>query len=249
MSPIEIAILGLYFLTLVILAVLGSHRYIMVYLYYRHRDRQRACPLPLPGAPAPGHRPAPHLQRDVRGGAPARLGLAHPLPEGPARDPGPRRLHGRDPGHRPAGGRALPRAGLRHPLPPPHRPHRLQGGRARRRASPWPRASSSSSSTPTSWLPRTSSRRRVGPVHRPEGRDGADALGPHQPRLLAPDPGAVGHARRALHPRARRAQPLRPLLQLQRHRAASGAAPPSRTPAAGSTTPSPKTSTSPTARR
>src|SRR5687768_10662086 len=47
MSPLETAILGLYFLTLVILAVFGLHRYIMVYLYYKHRD-QRAVPLPLP---------------------------------------------------------------------------------------------------------------------------------------------------------------------------------------------------------
>ncbi len=47
MSPIEFAILGLYFLTLVILAVFGLHRYVMVFLYYRHRDR-RAVPLPPP---------------------------------------------------------------------------------------------------------------------------------------------------------------------------------------------------------
>jgi cellulose synthase/poly-beta-1,6-N-acetylglucosamine synthase-like glycosyltransferase len=47
MSPIEFAILGLYFLTLVILAVFGLHRYIMVFLYYRHRAR-RAVPLPPP---------------------------------------------------------------------------------------------------------------------------------------------------------------------------------------------------------
>ena len=47
MSPLETAILGLYFLTLVILAVFGLHRYIMVFLYYRHRDR-RAVPVPLP---------------------------------------------------------------------------------------------------------------------------------------------------------------------------------------------------------
>jgi cellulose synthase/poly-beta-1,6-N-acetylglucosamine synthase-like glycosyltransferase len=47
MSPIEFAILGLYFLTLVILAVFGLHRYIMVFLYYRHRAR-RALPLPPP---------------------------------------------------------------------------------------------------------------------------------------------------------------------------------------------------------
>ena len=47
MSPLEASILGVYFLTLVILAVFGLHRYIMVYLYFRHRDR-RAPALPLP---------------------------------------------------------------------------------------------------------------------------------------------------------------------------------------------------------
>jgi cellulose synthase/poly-beta-1,6-N-acetylglucosamine synthase-like glycosyltransferase len=47
MSPIEFFILGLYLLTLVILAVFGLHRYIMVYLYFKHRD-QRAEPMPLP---------------------------------------------------------------------------------------------------------------------------------------------------------------------------------------------------------
>jgi cellulose synthase/poly-beta-1,6-N-acetylglucosamine synthase-like glycosyltransferase len=47
MSLLESAVLGLYFLTLVILAVFGVHRYVMVYLYVRHRDR-RAQPAPLP---------------------------------------------------------------------------------------------------------------------------------------------------------------------------------------------------------
>ncbi len=47
MSPLEFAILGLYFLTLVVLAVFGLHRYIMVFLYWRHRDR-RARPAPPP---------------------------------------------------------------------------------------------------------------------------------------------------------------------------------------------------------
>ncbi len=47
MSPLEAAVLGLYFLTLVILAVFGLHRYVMVYLYYRN-ERQRARPVPLP---------------------------------------------------------------------------------------------------------------------------------------------------------------------------------------------------------
>jgi cellulose synthase/poly-beta-1,6-N-acetylglucosamine synthase-like glycosyltransferase len=47
MSLLETATLGLYFLTLVILAIFGLHRYIMVYLYFRHRDR-RAPEAPLP---------------------------------------------------------------------------------------------------------------------------------------------------------------------------------------------------------
>lgn len=47
MSLIDAAILGSYFLTLVILSVFGLHRYIMLYLYYRYRDR-RAIAVPLP---------------------------------------------------------------------------------------------------------------------------------------------------------------------------------------------------------
>jgi cellulose synthase/poly-beta-1,6-N-acetylglucosamine synthase-like glycosyltransferase len=47
MSPLETGILGLYFLTLVILAVFGVHRYVMVYLYFKHSDR-RALPLAPP---------------------------------------------------------------------------------------------------------------------------------------------------------------------------------------------------------
>jgi cellulose synthase/poly-beta-1,6-N-acetylglucosamine synthase-like glycosyltransferase len=46
MSPVEFAVLGLYFLVLVILAVFGLHRYVMVYLYLRHRDKKA-----LPAAP------------------------------------------------------------------------------------------------------------------------------------------------------------------------------------------------------
>jgi cellulose synthase/poly-beta-1,6-N-acetylglucosamine synthase-like glycosyltransferase len=47
MSPLEFGILGLYFLTLVILAGFGFHRYVMVWLYFRHKDR-KAAPVPLP---------------------------------------------------------------------------------------------------------------------------------------------------------------------------------------------------------
>jgi cellulose synthase/poly-beta-1,6-N-acetylglucosamine synthase-like glycosyltransferase len=47
MSVLDLGILGLYFLTLVILAVMGFHRYVMVWLYLKHRDR-KAEPRPLP---------------------------------------------------------------------------------------------------------------------------------------------------------------------------------------------------------
>ncbi len=47
MSAFEAGILGLYFLTLVILAIMGFHRYVMVWLYFRHKDAKPA-PAPLP---------------------------------------------------------------------------------------------------------------------------------------------------------------------------------------------------------
>ena len=47
MSAFEFLILGLYFLTLVILAIMGFHRYVMVWLYFKHKDR-KAAPAPLP---------------------------------------------------------------------------------------------------------------------------------------------------------------------------------------------------------
>ena len=49
MSAFEFGILGLYFLTLVILAIMGFHRYVMVFLYFKHRER-KAGPAPLPEA-------------------------------------------------------------------------------------------------------------------------------------------------------------------------------------------------------
>src|SRR5512136_3304257 len=47
MSAFEFSILGLYFLPLVILAIMGFHRYVMVWLYFKHKDR-KAVPAPLP---------------------------------------------------------------------------------------------------------------------------------------------------------------------------------------------------------
>jgi cellulose synthase/poly-beta-1,6-N-acetylglucosamine synthase-like glycosyltransferase len=47
MNAVETAVLGLYFFVLVILAVFGTHRYLMIYLYHRYRDR-KPQPQPLP---------------------------------------------------------------------------------------------------------------------------------------------------------------------------------------------------------
>jgi cellulose synthase/poly-beta-1,6-N-acetylglucosamine synthase-like glycosyltransferase len=47
MSAFELGILGLYFLTLVILAIMGFHRYVMVWLYFKHKGgKALAAPLP-----------------------------------------------------------------------------------------------------------------------------------------------------------------------------------------------------------
>ena len=216
MSPLEFAILGLYFLTLVILAVFGLHRYIMVFLYFKHRDR-RAVALPLPA-----QLPRVTVQLPIYN----EMYVVDRLVDSVARIRYPRELleiqvlddsNDETVRDRPRRRRAPPRERPRHPVHPSRRPPRLQGGRARGgaegrqgRVHPDLRRRLRG--------PARHPREEHRPVRRSEGRDGAGALGPHQPRLLAPHPGAVDPARRALHPRARRAQPRRPLLQLQRHR-------------------------------
>ena len=195
---------------------MGFHRYVMVWLYLKHKERKARAEAAARRAPA-RHRPAADLQRDVRRRPAARLGRGARLPEGQARDPGARRLDGRNHRDREPGSRALRRAGLRHPLPAPQRPHRLQGGRPRRGA----RAGHGRVRAHLRRRLRGAARHApedAGPFRGRAGRDGAGALGPHQPGLLAAHRGPGDHARRPLHPRARRAQPLGPLLQLQRHR-------------------------------
>ena len=218
MSPIEFAILGLYFLTLVVLAVFGFHRYIMVFLYFRHRDR-RARPLPLPArlprvtVQLPLYNEMYVVERLVD--SVCRIRYPKELLEIQVLDDSDGRDAARSP--RPPSSATASKGFDIHYV---HRgrPPRLQGGRAGGRPRARPRASSSSSSTRTSWPPPDILEKSLGALRRPQGRHGAGALGPHQPRLLAAHPGAVDPARRALHHRARRAQPLGPLLQLQRHR-------------------------------
>ena len=141
----------------------------------RHPGRLRVAPV-LPGLPVheeqgpaagppPGrstqlprrHGPAADLQRDVRGRPADRRRLPARLSARPARDSGPGRLDRRDDAASPSapcGGNAA--QGIDITLHPPHRPHRLQGRRARGRAEGRAAASTSRSSTPTSSRPPTS---------------------------------------------------------------------------------------------
>ena len=217
MTPAETLTLAAYFFVLIILAVYGWHRYYLVYLYMRNRDKE-----PKPGPPldpaAGRHDPAAALQRDVRRRPADRGGLPHRLSARAARNPGARRLDRRDAQHRRAGGPALRRPGHRHQVLSTatdrtgYKAGALEAGlkvrarrvhrHLRRRLHPDRRISS------RSLMPHFA---------RSEGRHGAGALGPHQPGLLAADEDPVDPARRPLRPRARRPQPRRALLQLQRH--------------------------------
>ena len=248
MSSLEIAVVAAYGLVLLVLSVYGSHRYFMAYLYYRHKYNA-----PDPGRrrcdrAAAGHRPAPHLQRDVRGRAAHRRGLRARLPAGPAARSRSSTTRPTRPPAIAAGQRSSAGApGARHRLHPPHRPAGLQGGRAgarprdrhgrvrrhlRRRLRP---AAATSSARRSTTSPTTAS----GMVQ--------VALGAPEPRLLARSPRSrrscstatsSSSTPRATAPAASSTSTAPP---------ASGAAAPSTTPAAGSTTRSPRTSTSPTA--
>ena len=186
---------------------------------------------------AGGDRAAAAVQRDVRRRALARRRRRDPLPARSLPGAGARRFDRRDAGdlqaqdRRPA--RALRRPG--HRVRPPRRPLRLQGRRARERP-----AHRQGRVHPDlrRRLPAAGRRARAQhpPLPRPARRGRAVPLGPPQPRLLGADRGAGADARRPLHDGARRPQPLRPLLQLQRHRRHLAARPRSPTRAAGSTT-------------
>ena len=129
MSALELGILGLYFLTLVILAIMGVHRYVMVYLYFKHREK-KAAPVPLPERlprvtiQLPIFNEMYVLDRLLESVVQIRL------PARAAADPGARRLDRRDDRDRQPRGRTLSRARLRHrstctaPTAPATRPAR-----------------------------------------------------------------------------------------------------------------------------
>ena len=121
----------------------------------KNKDRQ-----PVPAATFEQlprrHGPAADLQRDVRGGSADRRRLPARLSARAARDPGPGRFDRRNDDDRRAGGPAPCADGRQDHLPASHRPHRLQGRRARGRAEGGAAASTSPFSTPTSFRRRTS---------------------------------------------------------------------------------------------
>ena len=127
-------------------------------------------------------------------------------------------------------------AGHRHHLHPPHRPHRLQGGRARSR--------------PEGGQGRVHRhlRRRLHPAAGlparapfqfftdPKVAHGAGALGPHQPGLLAADARSSRSCSTATSCSSTAAATAPGSSSTSTARRASGGARPSPTPAAGSTT-------------
>ena len=235
MTPAETLTLAAYFFVLIILAIYGWHRYYLVYLYMSNRDKEPQARSAARSA-AGRHDPAAALQRDVRRRSPDRRGLPRSTTRASC-------SRSRCSTTRPTRRAASP--SWRCAASPPqgidikyiHRADRtgykagaLEAGlkvargefvaHLRRRLHPDRRLPDPADAA----LPR------------PEGRHGAGALGPHQPGLLAADEDPGDPARRPLRPRARRPQPRRPLLQLQRHGRHLAPHRRSTTPAAGSTT-------------
>ena len=246
MSPLESGILGLYFLTLVILAVLGFHRYVMVYLYFKNRD-ERAVPLPLPETLPRVTVQLPifnelyvveRLLESVCGmrypknlleiqvlddSTDETVTLARGLVERyQAEGYDIHYLHRTD--------RTGFKAGALDARAP-DRDRRVR--RDLRRRLHRPRGLPGKDARPLRRIPRSGSSRPAG------GTSTADySLLTQVQSIMLDGHFVLEHAR---------PQPLGPLLQLQRHRRRSGGAPPSTTRAAGSTTRSPRTSTCRTA--
>ena len=156
MTPAETLTLAAYFFVLIILAVYGWHRYYLVYLYMRNRDKE-----PKPGPPL-DPLPVVTIQLPLYN----EMYVADRLIDAVCAIDYPRELleiqvldDSTDETRSIAelAVRRYAAAGHRHQVHPPHRPHRLQGRRARSRAEGRRAASSSRSSTPTSSRPPTSS--------------------------------------------------------------------------------------------
>ena len=234
MTPAETLTLAAYFFVLIILAVYGWHRYYLVYLYMRNRDKDPRpvaplTPLPVVTIQLPLYNEMYVADRLID----AVCGIDYPreLLEIQVLDDSIDETRG----IAESAVRRFAAAGRRHPLHSPRRPDRLQGRGARGRAEGRARRV------------RRHLRRRFHPAarlphaadaafRRSQGRDGAGALGPHQPGLFAPDEDPVDSARRPLRARAWRPASRRDGSSISTARPASGGGRRSRTPAAGSTT-------------
>jgi hypothetical protein len=178
----HIAVIALYLVVLSVLALYGFHRAQLLYLYWKHKD----------------HAPAPHRLFDELPRVTVQLPMfnemyvAERLIESgrQARLPGTswRSRSSTTPPTRPRqiAARKVERARERgYDAVYIHRVDRTgykagaleQGPRRSPRASWSPSSTRTSSRTPHILLDRA-------PLHRPQGRHGAGALGPHQPRLL-----------------------------------------------------------------
>ena len=212
----QLLTLSAYYAVLFLLALYGAHRAYMVHLYFRHR-RETPRPsgtlaaLPRVTVQLPIYNEVYVVERLVSSVA------ALDYPAGASADPDPRRLDRRDARDRARDGGAAAGARLRRRLPSAEPPAGLQGRRAPGRSRHGHRRV------------RSHPRRRLRPEARSPPRDppllrrsrrgnGPGALGAPQPRLLAPDADPGDPARRPLRHRAHGPPPLRPLLQLQRHR-------------------------------
>ena len=123
----DLALLIPYFIVLIILAAYGFHRYQLVWMYYRNRKNKatnrrstfsdcRASPSSCPSSTSSSWSTG-WWSRSASWSTRARSSTSRCWTTRPTKPWTPR-----------GGGRALRGPGLRHHLPPPHRPHRLQGG-------------------------------------------------------------------------------------------------------------------------
>ena len=232
------ALVATYYLILGVLALYGVHRLVLVWAWWRTRHRGASAPPPpdewpvvtvqlplyneryvaerLIEAVARLDYPADRLEIQVLDDSTddTRDRVARAVEAARARGVDAHHLHRDRPGGlqggRPGGG-------------PGSRPGRAGRGLRRRLRAP-PRL-------PAPHGPPLHRRRRRRPG------DGPGALGPPQPGLLLPHPGAGAAPRRPLPDRAHRPPPERLLLQLQRHGGDLAADGRSRRPAAGAPTP------------
>ena len=216
MTPFETLILATYFFILIILAGYGWHRYYLVYSYMKNRDK-----VPVPAGRFDklprGHHPAADLQRDVRRRPADRGGLPDGLP---ARAVEIQVLDDSTDETRSIAELAVRRAAAQGvDITYLHRDDRTGYKAGALEAGMKVAKGEFIAIFDADFIPSADFLHADRPsLHRPEGRGRAGAVGPHQRRLLAADEDPVDPARRAFRPRARRTQPRRPLLQLQRHR-------------------------------